>query len=160
MTFRTRHPASSVHLLIAAALVLLSGCLDRRLKPLVREALEREALTLLAEAIPGPGIRVVARHFPGRDPDEAGTLAAVIAAAGGVALLVSGEGASPRAHFCAPPGTISAAALMGDVSRRHGGRGGGRPESAQGTIPADRVASALRDALEAVTAGTVKGQNE
>ena len=134
--------------------------LDRRLKPLVREALEREALALLAEAVPGPGIRVVARHFAGRDPDEAGTLAAMIAAAGGVALLVSGEGGSPRAHFCAPPGTISAAALMGDVSRRHGGRGGGRPESAQGTIPADRVESALRDALEAVTAGIGKGQNE
>jgi alanyl-tRNA synthetase len=134
--------------------------LDRRLKPLVREALEREALALLAEAVPGPGIRVVARHFAGRDPDETGTLAAMIAAAGGVALLVSGEGVSPRAHFCAPPGTISAAALMGDVSRRHGGRGGGRPESAQGTIPADRVESALRDALEAVTAGTGKGQNE
>lgn len=134
--------------------------LDRRLKPLIREALEREALALLAEAVPGPGIRVVARHFAGRDPDEAGTLAAMIAAAGGVALLVSGEGGSPRAHFCAPPGTISAAALMGDVSRRHGGRGGGRPESAQGTIPADRVESALRDALEALTAGIGKGQNE
>ncbi|HEX5031973.1 MAG TPA: alanyl-tRNA editing protein [Candidatus Eisenbacteria bacterium] len=133
--------------------------LDRRIKPLVREALEREAAALLAEAVEGPGVRVVARHFPGRDPDEVGTLAAIVASAGGVALLVSGEGASPRAHFCAPPGTISAAALMGDVSRRHGGRGGGRPESAQGTIPADRVEAALRDALEVVTAGTGKGQN-
>lgn len=133
--------------------------LDRRIRPLVREALEREAAALLADAVEGPGVRVVARHFAGRDPEEVGTLAAIVASAGGVALLVSGEGASPRAHFCAPPGTISAAALMGDVSRRHGGRGGGRPESAQGTIPADRVEAALRDALEAVTAGTGKGQN-
>jgi alanyl-tRNA synthetase len=133
--------------------------LDRRIKPLVREALEREAAELLADAVEGPGVRVVARHFAGRDPDEVGTLAAIVASAGGIALLISGEGASPRAHFCAPPGTISAAALMGDVSRRHGGRGGGRPESAQGTIPADRVEAALRDALEAVTAGTGKGQN-
>ena len=133
--------------------------LDRRLKPLVRDALEREAAILLAEGVDGPGVRVVARHFAGRDPEEAGTLAAIIASGGGVALLVSGEGASPRAHFCAPPGTISAAALMGDISRRHGGRGGGRPESAQGTIPAERVEAALRDALEVVTAGTGKGQN-
>ena len=133
--------------------------LDRRLKPLVRDALEREAEALLADAVDGPGVRVVARHFAGRDPEEVGTLAAIVASAGGVALLVSGEGSSPRAHFCAPPGTISAAALMGDISRRHGGRGGGRPESAQGTIPADRVEAALRDALEVVTAGTGKGQN-
>ena len=132
--------------------------LDRRLKPLVRESLEREAAALLAEASPGAAAPVVARHFPGRDPDETGTLAAIIASAGGIALLVSGEGATPRAHFCAPPGTISAAALMGDVSRRHGGRGGGRPESAQGTIPADRVDQALRETLEAAkTAGSGKG---
>ncbi len=133
--------------------------LERRLKPLVRESLEREAAALLAEAAPGAVAPVVARHLPGRDPDEAGMLAALIAAQGGIALLVSGEGATPRAHFCAPPGTISAGALMGEIGRRHGGRGGGRPESAQGTIPADRVESALRDALEAAMAGTGKGQD-
>jgi alanyl-tRNA synthetase len=130
--------------------------LQRRLKPLVREALEREAESLLEGAPQGPHGPVVGRHFDGRDPDEAGQLAAMVAARGGVALFVSGAD-TPRAHFCAPAGTISIGVLLGDLCRRHGGRGGGRPETAQGTVPRERIEAVLREALDAVTAGTGKG---
>jgi alanyl-tRNA synthetase len=130
--------------------------LARRLKPLVREALEREAESLLRSAPQGPHGPVLALHLEGRDPDEAGQLAAMVAARGGVALFVSGAG-SPRAHFCAPAGTISVGALLGELCRRHGGRGGGRPETAQGTVPPDRIDAVLREALEAAVAGTGKG---
>jgi alanyl-tRNA synthetase len=130
--------------------------LQRRLKPLLRESLEREAEALLRDAPRGPGGPVAVRRFEGRDPDEAGQLAAIVAARGGVALFVSGSG-TPRAHFCAPAGTISVGALLGELCRRHGGRGGGRPETAQGTVPPERVEPFLREALEAAMAGTGKG---
>lgn len=125
--------------------------LDRRLRPLVRESLEREARLLLEGAPRGAHGPAVARYFPERDPEEAGILAAMIAAGGGVALLVCG-GTTPRAHFSAPAGTIAVGALLGEICRRHGGRGGGRPESAQGTIPSDRIEAALREALDFVGA--------
>ena len=130
--------------------------LDRRIKPLVRESLEREAVRLLEEAPRGGNGPVVARALPERDPDEVGLLAGLIAGRGGIALLVSG-GPSPRAHFCAPAGTISVGPLLGEICRRHGGRGGGRPESAQGTIPGDRVTAALQEALEAALGSHEKG---
>ena len=132
--------------------------LQKRLKPLIRDALEREAQTLLEEAPRGPHGPVVARHFEGRDPDEAGQLAALVSGRGGVALFLSGSG-TPRAHFSAPAGTISVGALLGELCRRHGGRGGGRSESAQGTVPPERIDTVLREALEAVMAGTGKGSS-
>ena len=131
--------------------------LERRLKPLLRESLESEASALLEGAPRGPLGVVVARHFPGRDPDEAGILAAILAGKGAIALFVSGEGGSPRAHFSAPPGTMSMGTLLGEICRKFGGRGGGRPESAQGTLPENGVAAALDSAREAALAGNVKG---
>jgi len=130
--------------------------LDRRIKPLLRESLEREAIRLLEEAPRGGHGPVVARALPERDPDEVGLLAGMIAGHGGIALLMSG-GPSPRAHFSAPAGTIAVGPLLGEICRRHGGRGGGRPESAQGTIPGDRVEAALREALEAALGSHEKG---
>ena len=130
--------------------------MERSLKPLVRDALEREAKTLAAGAPRGARGPVVARHFPGRDPEEAGQLAAFLAGCGAIALIVSGE-ETPRAHFSAPAGTMSMGALLGEICGRHGGRGGGRPESAQGTIPREQVEAALRAAESAAMAGMEKG---
>ncbi|HEY6221850.1 MAG TPA: DHHA1 domain-containing protein, partial [Candidatus Eisenbacteria bacterium] len=81
-----------------------------------------------------------------------GLLAGLIAEQGGTALLVCGD-ETPRAHFSAPTGTMSMGALLGEICKRHGGRGGGRPESAQGTIPRDAVPQALREARDAAMAG-------
>ena len=131
--------------------------LERRLKPLLKESLEREAERLLGEAPRGPHGPVVACHFPERDPEEAGVLAAILAAHGAVALLVSGDAGSPRAHFSAPAGTMSMGALLGEVCRKYGGRGGGRPESAQGTLPDEGISAALDSARQAALAGDVKG---
>ena len=128
------------------------GRLDRRLKPLLRESVEREAARLLADAPRGPHGPVVALHVPERPAEEAGLLAGLIAEQGGVALLVCGD-ETPRAHFSAPTGTMSMGALLGEICKRHGGRGGGRPESAQGTIPKDAVPQALREARDAAMAG-------
>jgi alanyl-tRNA synthetase len=127
------------------------------LKPLLKESLEHEAARLLSEAPRGAHGPVVACHFLERDPEEAGILAAILAARGAVALLVSGDAGSTRAHFSAPPGTMSMGALLGEVCRKYGGRGGGRPESAQGTLPDGAVSAALDSARQAALAGDVKG---
>jgi alanyl-tRNA synthetase len=134
------------------------GRLERRLKPLVRESLEREAEALLHEAPRSPHGPVVARAFEGREVEEGRALAAMIAARGGIAFLIL-DGETPRAHFSAPAGTIAVGQLLGEICRRRGGRGGGRPESAQGTIPRDQVRAALEDALQAAIAGVEKGTN-
>ncbi|MGE5175352.1 MAG: alanyl-tRNA editing protein [Hyphomicrobiales bacterium] len=132
------------------------GRLEARLKPLLKEALEREAEALVAGAPAGARGPVVVRHFPDRDPAEIAPLAASIAARGGIALLAAGRG-SARAHFSAPKGTIAVGAIFADLCRRHGAKGGGRPESAQGAIPETSVAAALDEAGRLAMAGTEKG---
>jgi alanyl-tRNA synthetase len=129
--------------------------LERRLKPLLRDALDREAVALVAAAengVPGP---VVAAYWEERDPVELGSLAAGITRLGAVALLFAREpgGVAARAQFAAPRGTIPVGTLLGSLCRRYGGKGGGRPESAQGSFPADRVVLALQDARAAALAG-------
>ncbi|MGH7682350.1 MAG: alanyl-tRNA editing protein [Candidatus Eiseniibacteriota bacterium] len=130
--------------------------LDRRLRPLLRESLEREADRLLAGAAVGPHGPVVALFAPDRTAEELGQLAGLLVSRGATALLIGGSD-TPRAHFSAPAGTLSMGALLGDICRRHGGRGGGRAESAQGTIPRPSVEAALGEAREAAMAGREKG---
>ena len=130
--------------------------LDRRLKSLLKLELEREAVALVESAPRGARGPVVARHFPDRDPAEIGILAALVSGRGAIALLVAGT-ETPRAHFSAPTGTISVGDLLGGLCREHGGKGGGRPESAQGTIPAQSVAGALKAAEAAALAGAEEG---
>jgi alanyl-tRNA synthetase len=130
--------------------------IDRRLKALLKAELEREARSLVGGAPRGARGPVVARHFPDREPAEIGILASLVAGLGGIALLTAG-GDTPRAHFSAPAGTISVGDLLGVLCREFGGKGGGRPESAQGAIPAQAVDAVLRAAEAAALAGAEEG---
>jgi alanyl-tRNA synthetase len=130
--------------------------LNRRLKGVLKEALEREADDLAGRAEPGARGPVVAACLPERDSAEVATLAALVAARGAVALLFAGV-EEPRAHFSAPPGTIPVGELLGEVCRRHGGKGGGRPESAQGAVPPGKTGAALATARELAMTGTREG---
>src|SRR5437867_1213946 len=130
--------------------------MDRRLKTLLKAELEREAQALIDAAPRGARGPVIARHFPDREPAEIGTLAALISAKGGIALLVAGSD-TPKAHFSAPAGTISVGDLLGRLARELGGKGGGRPESAQGAIPAHALEAALDAARAAALAGAQEG---
>ena len=134
--------------------------LEGRLKPLLAESLAREAESLLGRAERGAGAPVVAGWFPERDPSETAALAAQITARGGVALLVAGKDDSgmARAHFSAPKGTISVGAILTELCRAYGAKGGGRPEAAQGAIPADRAQEAIEAARRAALAGTSHGE--
>ena len=131
--------------------------LDRRMKTLLQVELEREAASLVDAAPRGALGPVVARHFPDREPSEIGTLAALVAARGGIALLAAGAD-TPRAHFSAPAGTIAVGDLPVGLCREYGGKGGGRPECAQGAIPAQAVQAALQAAEAAALAGAREGK--
>jgi len=131
--------------------------LDRRMKTLLKAELEREAVSLVEAAPRGALGPVVARHFPEREASEIGRLAALVAARGGIALLAAGTD-TPRAHFSAPAGTIAVGDLLGGLCREHGGKGGGRPESAQGAIPAQAIQAALKAAEAAALAGAREGK--
>jgi alanyl-tRNA synthetase len=130
--------------------------LEKRMKTLLKAELEREAVSLVESAPRGARGAVVARHFPDREPAEIGALSALVAARGGIALFAAGTD-TPRAHFSAPPGTISVSELLGGLCREFGGKGGGRPESAQGAIPAQAVDVVLRAAEAAALAGAKEG---
>jgi alanyl-tRNA synthetase len=130
--------------------------LDKRLKTLLASELMREAAALIEAAPRGLRGPVVARHFPDRDSGEIGALASLIAGRGAIALLAAG-GEIPRAHFSAPAGTISMGDLLGRLCREYGGKGGGRPESAQGAIPAHALEAALDAARAAALAGAQEG---
>ena len=130
--------------------------LDKRLKTLLASELVREAAALIEAAPRGLRGPVVARHFPDRDSGEIGALASLIAGRGAIALLAAG-GETPRAHFSAPAGTISVGDLLGRLCREYGGKGGGRPESAQGAFPAHALEAALDAARAAALAGAQEG---
>jgi alanyl-tRNA synthetase len=97
----------------------------------------------------GGGVRLVARVLEARDAEGLKRLASALAAhAGTVALLGSREGADARLVFARSPdapGDMNA--LMREACRALEGRGGGRPDMAQGGGPrTDRLAHALEHA--------------
>ncbi len=130
---------------------------ERRVKSLLKAELEREAQALVDAAPRGAYGPVIARHFPDRDSAEIGTLASLISARGGIALLVAGT-ETPKAHFSAPTGTISAGDLLGRLAREHGGKGGGRPETAQAAIPPHAIEALIRAAGAEALAGAEEGK--
>jgi alanyl-tRNA synthetase len=130
--------------------------LEARIKPLLAESIAREADALLDAAERGASGPVVARYFPERDPAELASLAGRVTERGGIANLAAGRDIA-RAHFSAPKGTIAVGAIFADLVRVYGAKGGGRPESAQGAIPAARAAEAIDEARRAALAGMERG---
>jgi len=100
-----------------------------------------------ARAIEDGAVRIVARVFEGRDAESLRRLASAIAAhANTIALLGSREEGGARLVFArSVEAGADMNALMREASQALGGRGGGRPDMAQGGGP---LAEKLSDAIE------------
>jgi alanyl-tRNA synthetase len=123
-----------------------------------RELLEEsqgEGLEASATASSTGGLRLVARVFEGRDAEELRRLASAVAAhARAVALLGSRDETGARLVFArAADAQGDMNALLREACRALEGRGGGRPEMAQGGGPrAERLAEVIEDAARSLRA--------
>jgi alanyl-tRNA synthetase len=130
--------------------------LQRRLRAAEELAARAEARELYEEAVSSEEDKnrpvVIARAFGGRDAESLRRLASALAAhARAVALLGSAEGGAARLVFArAPDVAVDMNALMREASRTLGGRGGGRPDMAQG---GGQQVERLTEALDAAAAG-------
>jgi len=134
--------------------------LKRRIRDLSELATRAEAADLLQQTLPSNGFKLIKAVFSDRDPDELRLLAAkIVAAEPAVALLASKSTDSARMVFARSASlNQNMGQLMGAASQIVGGRGGGKPELAQGGGPdSTRLEEAVRSAAEALT-GSAEGK--
>ena len=129
--------------------------LQRRLRASEELAVRAEARELLEESEGSDDLRLVARVFEGRDAEGLRRLASAVAAhERAVALLGSRDESGARLVFARAadaPGDMNA--LLREACRALEGRGGGRPEMAQGGGPrAERLAEVLEEAARSLRA--------
>lgn len=126
--------------------------LRRRVRDLAELASEVEGRRLYAEGEAREGYRVVARRLDGRSADELRLVAHKVVAEGpALALLASDDAGTARLVFARGDdpalGAVDCGRLMRAACEILGGRGGGRPDMAQGGGPdASRIDEALRTA--------------
>jgi alanyl-tRNA synthetase len=130
--------------------------LQRRLRAVAEVAARGEARELVEEAgavAAGGGLRIVARVFEGRDADDLRRVATALAThTGTIALLGSRDGGAARLVFArASDAGGDMNALMREACRALEGRGGGRPDMAQGGGPrVEKLADVIEEAARNV----------
>jgi len=120
----------------------------RQLRRLQEELASATAERLRAEAETIGGLRGVLRHEPGYDGAALKTLAAAIVSGPGIVAVLVGDGEpAPVVVARSADVPVDAGAVVKALLAELGGRGGGRPELAQGGVaaaPAVVVAGARR----------------
>ena len=136
---------------LAAKALQENRALKKRIKDLLDLAMTAEAVQLLQAAPRAGDVTLVKAVFEDRDPDELRLLAAKITQqASAIALLAGREENSARVIFARSASLPqNMGELLGEACQLLGGRGGGKPEMAQGGV---RDVSRLHEALDAVAA--------
>jgi len=107
--------------------------LRKQIKDFQGKLASHEADALADAAAPVGSARLVSAALPGWDANGLKTIAARIAERPGhAAVLVGGPSASPIVVARAQDVALDSGALLKALVERHGGKGGGRPELAQG----------------------------
>ena len=125
---------------------------EKRIKKLLEESLKYEAERLVKEAeAPGP-FRLVIRVFPARDPEEVRGLANRIAEHPGTVALLAAAGDKANLVFARSADlSFDMNLLMKEAVTRIKGKGGGRPNFAQGGGPLDPdLLSVLRELTKVI----------
>ncbi len=125
--------------------------LRKQIKEFQSKLAAQEADALAATAVVVGGVKVVAAALPGWDAGGLKAIASRIAErAGHAVILVSEPPPSALVIARAADVGIDAGALLKQLVARHGGKGGGRPELAQGggiTSPAPDVLQSARELI-------------
>jgi alanyl-tRNA synthetase len=139
---------------LVARAIQESKSLKKRIRDLLEITVEVEAGKMLAEATTAHGFKLVQAVFEGRDVEEVRLLAAKITQAEpSVALLGTREAAAARLVF-ARSATLdqNMGQLLAEACQMLGGRGGGRPDLAQGGGPdVAKLEAALHAAAERIS---------
>jgi alanyl-tRNA synthetase len=120
--------------------------LKKRIRELLELATKAEAMELLADATDADGFTLVVKAFDERDAEELRLLASKIVQSGpAVALLGSRSGGAARLVFARSQSlSQNMGQLLSEACSLLGGRGGGKPDLAQGGGPAaERLDEAL-----------------
>jgi alanyl-tRNA synthetase len=138
---------------LVARMIQENRALKKRIRDLLELATTAEAAGLLADAETSAGFKVVQSVFEGRDLEEVRMLAAkIVQAEPAVALLATKEPGAARLVFARSAAlSQNMGQLIAEASERLGGRGGGKPELAQGGgAEVQKVEEAVRLAAERV----------
>jgi alanyl-tRNA synthetase len=123
---------------------------ERALAASLRRLLAYEAAERLAALPAGEGPKVLRLEFPQRDQNEVRLLLRELTSREPCVAL-AGVVETGRLYFVRSAGVAAdMTAVLTGTARSVGGRGGGTPEAAQGTVPPAEVARALDLAVEQV----------
>jgi alanyl-tRNA synthetase len=138
---------------LVAKAIQENKALKKRLRDLLELAMQAEAARLLAEAPVTGGCKVIQAVFENRDAEELRLLAAKITAQEpAIALLATKEAGGAKLVFARAANlTQNMGQLLAEACQLLGGRGGGRPEMAQGGgNDLSRLDEAMNNALQKV----------
>lgn len=127
----------------------------KRIRELLELAMIAEASEMLAASTTSAGFKIVHAVFEGRDVEEVRVLAAkIVQREPSIALLAAKDAGAARLVFARSASlTQNMGQLLGEACEKLGGRGGGKPDLAQGGGPnIQRVEQTIREAVERIGA--------
>ena len=126
----------------------------KRMRELLELAMSAEAAEMLAAAVVPGGLKIVHAVFDRRDLDEVRMLASkIVQLEPSVALLATKDPGAARLVFARSASLDQdMGRLLSEACETLGGRGGGKPDLAQGGGPnVERIAEAIRAAVARIT---------